>query len=139
MNARRILLALAVPCLAAGLAGCLCRGTAKAPVDSTKFTVGNTERFSALDARTDAEVSCTGLQEHTLPDGRLEVVANLRNLTASAVTLQIGCDFLDDQGESTGPLAWKALVVPADATAIVRFEAPNAAVRRYAIKARDAR
>ena len=26
----------------------------------------------------------------------------------------------------------------ADATAIVRFEAPNAAVRRYAIKARDA-
>ena len=72
----------AVLCAACLLSGCVAVITTggDGPQDTTKFTMGNTDRFLALDAATEAAISCTGLQERSLPDGRLEVVAGAGGL-----------------------------------------------------------
>jgi hypothetical protein len=132
------LLALAV--LAAGLAGCAGVPEARAPQDSTKFTVENTDRFLALDAATEAVISCTGLQERLLADGRLEVVANLRNSGTSAVKVRVQCVFLGDEGQPiTVDAPSQSVAISAGATEVVRFTAPSAAAKRYSIRVRTAR
>lgn len=113
--------------------------TPAAPQDTNKFTVANTERFVALDPATEAAVSCTGLQERTLADGRLEVAANVKNLGGQPVEVQIACVFADDQGQPLGQPSWAPLKVAAGATEVVRFTAPSASARKYAIQVRDAR
>jgi hypothetical protein len=111
----------------------------EAPQDSAKFTVGNTERFIAQDPASDAAVSCTGLQERTLPDGRLEVVANIKNRGPQDVTANISCTFMNDQGAPLGGgEAWSPLRVAGDSTEVVKFTAPGASAKRYEIRVRDA-
>jgi uncharacterized protein YcfL len=118
------------------LAGC---AAAPSPQVTTKFTVENTERFAVLDNATEAVVSCTGLQERTLEDGRLEVVANLKNSDSKPVRVQVQCEFLDAEGVPLGAAAsWQALVLGGDSTEVVRFTAASLNARRYAIRVRRA-
>ena len=129
------ILATALCC--AALAGCSVAPEDSAPQDSTKFTVENTDQFAALDPAAEAAVTCTGLQERTLGDGRLEVVANVKNKGDAPVKVRVQCQFQDDQGEPTESSArWQALEIAGDSTAVVRFTSANAAAKRYAIRAR---
>ena len=122
------------------LAGCGTEPAPPAPMDTTKFTVENTLRFVALDAATEAVVSCTGLQERALGDGRLEVVANLKNSDTKPVKVLVQCLFLDDQGLPIGAEApWQALAISADSTEVMRFTAPVLAAKKYSIRVRRAR
>jgi uncharacterized protein YcfL len=122
------------------LAGCGTEPAPQAPMDTTKFTVENTLRFVALDAATEAVVSCTGLQERALGDGRLEVVANLKNSDTKPVKVLVQCLFLDDQGLPIGAEApWQALAISADSTEVMRFTAPVLAAKKYSIRVRRAR
>jgi len=124
----------------AALAGCAGPAALRAPQDTTKFTVENTERFLALDAATEAVISCTGLQERSLDDGRLEVVANLRNSGGSAVRVRVQCVFLDDQGQPVVlDTPWESVAIASGATEVVRFTAPKTAARRYSIRVRIVR
>jgi len=126
--------------LGALLGGCAAAPALQAPRDSTKFTVGNTDRFAALDAASAAAVNCTGLQERTLGDGRLEVIANVKNCESGPTRVQIQCVFLDDQGTPVGPgTPWQVLALAGGATEVVRFTAPKAAARMYAIRVRTVR
>jgi hypothetical protein len=112
----------------------------QAPQDSTKFTVENTERFAALDPAAEAAVSCTGLQERTLGDGRLEVVANVKNSGDEPVTVKVQCVFLrTTRGRPRWPAPVAAPGARGGSTEVVRFTAPNAAAKRYAIRVRTAR
>jgi hypothetical protein len=130
---------LAAASLAAVLAGCAGAPETRAPQDSTKFTVENTDRFLALDAATEAVISCTGLQERLLADGRLEVVANLRNSGTSAAKVRVQCVFLDNEGQplNVDPPS-QSVALAAGATEVVRFTAPSAAAKRYSIRVRAA-
>jgi uncharacterized protein YcfL len=140
MKLRQTLPPLAACCALALLAACASVPAPQAPQDSTKFTVENTVRFVALDSQTEAVVSCTGLQERTLGDGRLEVVANLRNGGGSPVKVLVECAFLDEQGLPVGPEArWRTLAIGAESTEVVRFTAPVLAARKYSIRVRSAR
>jgi uncharacterized protein YcfL len=122
------------------LAGCASVATRQAPQDTTKFTVGNTVRFVALDASTEAVISCTGLGERALGDGRLEVVANLMNSDAKSVRIDVQCVFLDEQGLPVGGEAgWEVLAISAGSTEVVRFTAPMLTARKYSIRVRAAR
>jgi uncharacterized protein YcfL len=122
------------------LAGCASAPAPQAPQDSTKFTVENTDRFAVLDSATEAVVSCTGLQERTLGDGRLEVVANLKNSGAKQVQVQVQCEFLDGDGVPLGAAApWQMLAISGGSTEVVRFTAPATAAKKYAIRVRRAR
>jgi hypothetical protein len=109
-------------------------------MDTTKFTVENTLRFVALDAPTEAVVSCTGLQERALGDGRLEVVANLKNSDTKPVKVLVQCVFLDGQGlPISADAPWQTLAISADSTEVVRFTAPILAAKKYSIRVRRAR
>ena len=140
MTLRNLLALSASICGFAALAGCAGTVAPQAPQDTNKFTVGNTERFAALDAATQADVSCTGLQERTLGDGRLEVVASIRNRGEKPIRIQIQCSFMDERGmpvEEGGP--WQLLTIDSNSTEVERFTAPSVAAGRYAIRVRAAR
>jgi hypothetical protein len=140
MTTRHSISLLSALCCLEMMAGCGTAPATQAPVDSTKFTVENTDRFLVLDAATEAAVNCTGLQERTLGDGRLEVIANVKNRDSGPTRVQIQCVFLDDQGTPVGAMdSWQVLALAGDSTEVVRFTAPDAVAKRYAIRARKAR
>ncbi len=140
MTTRHSLLLAASLSAAAVFSGCSTAPAPQAPIETTKFTVENTDRFMALDPDAEAAVSCTGLQERTLGDGRIEVVANLKNSVDKAAKVRVQCLFLDDQGTAVGvEPAWQPLSIAPGATEVVRFTAPDLAARRYVIRVRTAR
>ncbi len=121
-------------------AGCVSEPGPFAPLDTTKFTLENTERFVLLDQPAQNSVTCTGLQQMTLADGRLEVVANVKNRESRRIQVQISCVFKDEQGFSTGDeTPWQNLILSESATEAVRFTAMNAAAKKYTIRVRQAR
>ena len=122
------------------LAGCATEPGPYTPQDTTKYTVENTEKFVLLDKPTQVSVTCTGLQERLLPDGRLEVVANVKNREARRIQVQIQCVFKDEQRVSTGDeTAWQTLILAENSTEAVGFTAMNPQAKTYEIRVRQAR
>ena len=122
------------------LGGCATEPGPFTPQDTTKYTVENTEKFVLLDKPTQTSITCTGLQERTLPDGRLEIVANVKNRESRRLQVQIGCVFKDEQGFSTGDESpYQNLILAENSTEAVRFTAMNPLAKRYTIRVRQAR
>ena len=121
------------------LAGCASRDSA--PQESTKYTVENTDKFEVLDDGGPViYVSCTGLQEHRLADGRLEVVANIRNRENRALRVQVSCVFRDAQGFSTtDETAFQTVKLAPSATEVLNFRSTNALAQKYTIRLREAK
>jgi hypothetical protein len=134
---------LAVLAAAAGLllgAGCVNEPGPYLPQDTTKYTVENTEKFVLLDKPAQYSVTCTGLQERALPDGRLEVVANIKNRENRRLQIQVNCVFKDAQGFTTGDeTPFQNIVLAEYSTEAVRFTAMNTLAKRYTIRVRQAR
>jgi hypothetical protein len=135
---------LPVPALiAAGLAlwaGCAAEPGPFAPQDTTKYTLENTDNFELLGKSTQSSVACTGLQPRVLADGRLEVVASVKNRGNRNLRIQINCVFMDEQGFFNGdetPL--QTLPLAANATEAVTFTAANALAKKYTIRVREIR
>jgi uncharacterized protein YcfL len=124
---------------AAFLTGC---SSAPGPesLDTTKFTIESTDIFERLDPSLQGSIKCTGLQERILPDGRLEVVANVKNQEDRRIDLQINCVFKDEQGVSTGDeTPFRHLSLNEHATQTVQFTSVNNQARKYTIRVREAR
>ena len=139
MNTKPILL-LATAAGLALFAGCVTEPGPFPPLDTTKFTLENTERFVLLDKPAQRSVTCTGLQERALGDGRLEVVANVKNRENRRIQVQINCVFKDAQGFTTGDeTPFQTLVLAENSTETVRFTAMNVLGKRYTIRVRQAR
>ncbi len=120
--------------------GCASEPGPYTPQDTTKYTVENTEKFVLMDKQVQHSVSCTGLQENPLTDGRMEVVANVKNRENRRIQVQISCVFKDAQGFSTGDeTPWQTLILGENTTEAVRFTSMNAQARRYTIRVRQAR
>jgi hypothetical protein len=121
-------------------AGCAMQPGPLPPLDTTKFTLENTDKFVLLDQPAQYSVTCTGLQERPLADGRLEVVANVKNRESRRIQVQINCVFKDDQGFSTGDeTPWQTLILSENSTEAVRFTAMNGLARKYTVRVRQAR
>src|SRR5262249_41170013 len=73
-------------------------GGAYLPVDATVHNVEDSANLALMDSRVQHSVTSPGIQQTTLPDGRLEVVANLRNREARRIQVQVQCEFKDAQG-----------------------------------------
>jgi hypothetical protein len=100
----------------------------------------NTERFVLLDPGARYSVTCSGYQDRTLDDGRLEVLAQVRNRENRRVEIQVNCVFKDGSGFSTGDeTPFQALLLTENATEQVRFVSANALARKYTIRVRQAR
>lgn len=134
-------LILASGLVAAGVfSGCSSTPGPYAPKDTTKYTIENTDRFVLLDKPTQTSVTCTGIQENRLADGRLEVVANVKNREKRRIQVQIQCVFKDEQGFSTtDETPWQTLILSEYSTEAVRFSAMNSLAKKYTIRVRQAR
>lgn len=139
MNTKPVSLLLSTLALALA-AGCATQTGPYAPLDTTKFTLENTEKFVLLDQPAQHSVTCTGLQEQFLADGRLQVVANVKNRESRRIQVQVNCVFKDELGMSTGDeTPFETLILSENATEAVRFVAMNPNARKYTVRVRQAR
>jgi Protein of unknown function (DUF1425) len=139
MNTKPLSFALAAAALAF-LGGCATEPGPFAPQDTTKYTLENTDKFVLLDKPAQNSVTCTGLQERFLADGRLEVVANVKNRENRRIQVQANCVFKDEQGFSTGDESpFQTLILAENSTEAVHFTAMNTLAKRYTIRVRQAR
>jgi hypothetical protein len=135
----------AFPLIAAAILACLAGCAAVPPgpfppADTTKFTLENTDKFVLLDQPAQFSVTCTGLQEYALADGRMEIVANVKNRESRRIQVQIDCVFKNDQGFSTGDeTPFQTLILAENSTEAVRFTAMNTLAKKYTIRVRQAR
>lgn len=137
-SSRRLLCLLALT--AALLAGCRSTPGPGEPLDTTKFTIESTDKFVPIDEEVAAAITCTGLQERILPDGRLEVVANVKNRTAQPLRILLSCVFKDEQGTAIGDESTlRALTIAENSTEAVTFDSANNLARRYTIQVRTKR
>jgi len=131
---------LALAALAAFLSGCASPETgAYRPQNATKSDTEAREKFVLLDSGTQQSVTCPGLQETTLPDGRLQVVAKVRNRESRRIQVQINCEFKDAQGFPIDSTPFQTLILTENATEGVPFTSINAKAKDYTIRVRQAR
>ncbi|MBI3887035.1 MAG: YcfL family protein [Opitutae bacterium] len=122
------------------LAGCQTEPGPFQPQDTTKYSIENTDKFVLMDRPTQISITCTGLQEPIRPDGRLEVIANIKNRENRRLQVQVRCVFKDEAGYSTGDeTPWRTLILGENATEAVHFIAMNTLARKYTIAVRQAR
>ena len=120
-------------CLTILLSGC------GAPT-ARQSAISNNSKFVALGSLGSRIVQCTALQENTLPDGRLEVRANILNLVNKRVDLQINCIFKDAQGFSTDDeTPFQTLILDETAQETITFTSLNTKVKDYTVRVRLAR
>ena len=140
MNTVQKFLSLATLASAAFLTGCQHEPGPFLPQDTTRYTLESTEKFVLMDRPTQVSVTCTGLQERTTEDGRLEVLANVKNRENRRIQVQIRCVFKDASGFSTGDeTPWQTLILGENATEAVRFTAQTKVAQKYTVAVRQAR
>ena len=93
-----------------------------------------------LDPGVQYSVTCSGVQEQTLPDGRLEVVAHLRNRENRRIEVQANCVFKDQNGFTTGDeTPFIMVILTENSTEDVKFVSMNNLAKKYTIRVRQAR
>lgn len=120
------------------LAGC---NTSVAPVETQVSSPLRPDgKVVALDQATREAVTCTAVHERLLPDGRLEVVVDLHNLSAVEQPVQVKAIFANAEGKvGDEQTLFRDLVLTAQGTESVRVTAASAAAKRYVIQVRHAR
>ncbi len=141
---KRTLIALSL----AVLSGFLFTGCESTPKDTGAYVPINTTINDAenhvpvvlLDSRVQVSVTCTGIYQKTLPDGRMDVVANIRNREERRIQVQINCVFKDDFGAPTEgeESPFRDLILTENAQEPVHFVSLNDKARRYTIRIREA-
>lgn len=121
------------------LAGCQMAPVSLAPLSTTKFTLQQTEKLMLLDRPTQEAVSSTGIQHSVLPDGRMQVVVNIKNRQNQANRVQLSTVFRDTQGISHGDeTPWETLTLSQNATEAVRFVSETRDARQFTVRVRKA-
>jgi len=132
------LLALAIAALLN--AGCASHEGAYEAAGLQAPAVENRAKFVLLDQATRESVDCSSLQEQRLADGRLEVVANVRNRLNRRIEVQVNCVFKNAQGFATDDDSpFRTLILTENAQESVRFVSLNDQAQTYTIRVRQAR
>jgi hypothetical protein len=141
---KRTLLALSLVALA-GVLFTGCETTpddtgAYLPINTTVNDLENHEMIVLLDRRVQTSVTCDGIYQKTLPDGRTDVVANIRNREGRRIQVQINCVFKDEMGAPTegDDAPFRNLILTENAQEPVHFVSMNDKARRYTIRIREA-
>jgi uncharacterized protein YcfL len=122
------------------LGGCATEPGPFAPQDTTKYTLENTDSFVLMDKQVQYSVTSTGIQYSNLPDGRLQIVANIKNRENRRIQVQVDCIFKNDQGVATGDESpWQTLILGENTTEAVTFTSMNNQARKYTVRVRQAR
>ena len=122
-----------------GLTGCRTEGGFK-PINTAKYDYENHEPFVLMDRSVQRSVTVAGIQETVKEDGRLEVVANIRNRVNRRIQVQISCVFKNANGFSTGDeTPWNSLILTEAEQQSVSFTSANPKAQKYPIRVRQAR
>jgi uncharacterized protein YcfL len=120
-------------------AGCATHEGVYTPQNTTQYNYENSEKFVLMDAGAQRSVSANTLQEARLPDGRLDIAANVRNRDNKRIQVQVNCEFKDAQGLTIDSTPWQTLVLTENGQETVRFASMNNQASRYTIRIRQAR
>jgi hypothetical protein len=122
-------------------AGCATQDTgAYVPVNTMVNDLENHEIIVLMDPRVQTSVTCTGIQQQTLPDGRMSVTVNLRNREERRIQVQVSCIFKDDQGFPTegDESSFHNLILTENAQEAAQFASLNDKAKKYTIRVREA-
>jgi hypothetical protein len=119
-------------------AGCQSSGGAYLPKNTTKYNYEDSEQLVLMDGMVQRSVTSPGIQQTRLPDGRLEVAANLRNREGRRIQVQTQCEFKDGQGFTLDSTPWNTLILTERGQETVRFTSMNDRAQRYTIRVRQA-
>ena len=124
---------------AAVLGGCVTAPAPKSlPPGPSPLAVASDQPFLAVDEAARNSVTCAALAERILADGRLEVLASLRNAAGRDFPAEVQCLFKDGQGALIGEATpWQKLALADRATETVRFISKGGAARRFTIAVRQ--
>lgn len=115
-------------CLSILIAGC-----ATKPLDENQPVV-------FMDKHVASCFEVTGVQQSTLPDGRLHVVANIASRADHPLETQVQCVFKDEHGFSTGDeTPWQTMIFTENGQETVSFVAMNPQAKRATIRVRASR
>lgn len=136
---KSLILALATVAIAAG-----CKTPhegAYSPVNTQEGDLEGSANFVLLDPGAQRSItSRPEIQRTTLPDGRLRVMAPVRNRENRRIQVQINCVFKDEQGFPTGDeTAWQTLFLDENATEGVEFISMNDKAKNFTVRVRQAR
>ena len=93
-----------------------------------------------LDPGVQYSVTYSGVQEQTLPDGRLQVVVHLRNRENRRIEVQANCVFKDQNGFLTGDeTPFKMVILTENATEDAIFTSMNNLAKKFTVRVRQAR
>lgn len=118
--------------------GCQSSGGAYLPENTTKYNYEDSEQIVLMDAMVQRSVTSPGIQQTRLPDGRLEVAANLRNREGRRIQVQVQCEFKDGQGFTIDSTPWNTLILTERGQETARFTSMNDKAQRYTIRVRQA-
>jgi hypothetical protein len=138
MKKTLLVIALLAPALVL-ITGCQSDHGAYAPANTGVSNLEDSSRFVALDHGAQQAVTCPGIQESHLADGRLQVQANVRNRENRRIQVQINCVFKDAQGFSVDETPFQNLFLDENAEEGVKFVCANDKATRYTIRVREAR
>jgi hypothetical protein len=137
---KQILFPLVWLALLAGVVGCKTDTGAYLPRNTNQSNQEATANFVLLDPGAAHSVTHAGITEHVLPDGRLEVIANVRNRENRRIEVQINCVFKDANWVPTGDeTPFQNLILTENAISPVRFVSMNNQARKYTIRVRQSR
>jgi hypothetical protein len=115
-------------------------GGAYEPKNVNKYDLENSARIVMLDAGVQRSVTCSGIQEQILGDGRLAVTANLRNRQNRRIEVQANCVFKNFEGFPVNDESpFRTVILTENAQESVRFVSLNDQARTYTIRVRQAR
>ena len=119
-------------------AGCQHEG-AYPPVNTTQYNLENQANFVLMDPGAQRSVTCSGIQQTTLPDGRLRIAANVRNRENRRLQVQIQCEFKDEQGFALDSTPWQTLILTENGQETASFDSMNSQAKKYTVRVREAR
>lgn len=109
------------------------------PQNVTVNDLENRTSLVLLDKRVQHSVTCPGIQETRLPDGRLQVAVHLRNRENRRLQVQANCEFKDAQGFVVDATPFQNVFLDENAQEDVQFISMNDRARQYTIRVREAR
>jgi hypothetical protein len=115
-------------------------GGAYEPRNVSKYNLEDSAKFVLLDRGAQRSVTCSSILERVLDDGRLEVIANVRNRLNRRIEVQINCVFKDELGFPVNDEApFTRLILTENAQEGVRFVSLNDQAKTYTIRIRQSR
>jgi hypothetical protein len=120
--------------------GCATSETgAYAPQNTDQFNYEATAPFVLMDQGAQNSITVADIRSETLPDGRLQVAANVRNRENRRIQVQTNCEFKNADGFAVDSSPWQTLILTENSMETVQFASMNKDAKRYTIRVREAR